>query len=125
MTATPAPSRPGPSSTAFAAMFSVLTFSFVVATLTVGWWGVPAVAAAWAFWVRRGGRSRVAPAGIAAAGAALAWALLLAWTAARGPLVQLARTLGAVVGVPGAVLVVLTLAFSALLAWSAAMLVDG
>ena len=102
----------------------MLLAAFVVGTAIAGWVGVPVIALIWGVVARR--RDMRYPGavavGIAAGGS---WALLLAWTAARGPLFRLASTLGALVGVPGALLVIVTLLFPALLAWSAVTLVQG
>lgn len=89
-------------------------------TWLVGWWGVPLVGVA-AGVVARGTR-RV---GVwTALGAALGWLVLLAADAAIGPaaLARLTSDLGGVFRVPGVVLVLVTLLFAALLAWSAAVL---
>ena len=102
-------------------MIFVLVVSAAMGGLTwvLGWWGV-AVAAAivgFVFSEYGGGGWRVALA------AALAWAVLLAADGAVGPLRMVGTTLAGVMNVPAAVLVVLTLVFPALLAWSAATLV--
>ena len=89
-------------------------------TWALGWWGVPIAAALTVVALRR---TRGAPAA-AAAGAALAWGVLLAVDAAGGRMTALAGELAAVFGAPLPALVVLTLLFPALLAWSAAALVD-
>lgn len=102
----------------------VLTIGFAGATLIVGWWGIPVLAGAWGVWTRGRPPARVRAASASAVSAALAWSLLLAWTAVRGPLPQLVATLGGVLGFPGILLVAATLAFGALLAWSATALVD-
>ncbi len=90
----------------------------VMAVLTwlVGWWAVPLVAAfvGSLVYVREGVAWRMALAG------AVAWALLLIVNATTGRLSVAATTLGGVLRVPGVVLVLITLAFPALLAWSAA-----
>ena len=96
----------------------LLAAAFAIATVVLGWWAVPVVAAAWGL-VRRGLPRSGA---LAAAGAALGWAALLAWTALRGPLGTLAGQLAGIFGVPAAVLPVVALVFAALLAWSAAHL---
>ena len=102
-------------------MIFVLVISAAMGGLTwvLGWWGV-AVAAAivgFVFSEYGGGGWRVALA------AALAWAVLLAADGAMGPFGTLGTTLAGVMKVPAAVLVLLTLIFPALLAWSAATLV--
>ncbi len=96
-----------------------LTLCFGVATWVVGWWGVPVVGLAWGIWSSKNTKPPVAAGLTAATCAVVAWAALLAWIAALGPLPLLARTLGTVAGVPGAVLVAMTLVFAGLLAWSA------
>ena len=51
---------------------------------------------------------------------ALAWGVLLLWGLTRGPVSELAEVLGGVLGLPGAVVVVITLLFPAVLAGAAA-----
>jgi hypothetical protein len=84
----------------------------------VGWWMVPLVAALWG-WLRPAVPRRILS---AAAAAALAWALWLAADVVRGhdPLGVLAEELAAILRVPHAALVLVTLLFPALLGWSAA-----
>lgn len=98
-------------------MMIVPIVAAVMAVLTwlIGWWAVPAVAAfvGSVLHVRDGVAWRMALA------AALAWALLLLVDAAGGRLGVAATTLGGVVRLPAVVLVLITLAFPALLAWSA------
>jgi hypothetical protein len=99
---------------------AVLLMAFVLGTAFLGWWTVPIVAGVWgavATYALRPWRT-------AAAGAALAWALLLVVSGTRGSLLQLAGLLGGIFGLPGFAIVLLTLAFPALLAWSAAGLVS-
>jgi hypothetical protein len=98
---------------------AVLTACFIGATLIAGWWGVPVMGVVWGVWSRKNVRPPVAAGLSAAVCAVVAWAALLMWTAAVGPLPLLVRTLGAVVGVPGLVLLALALVFAGLLAWSA------
>lgn len=90
--------------------------TMAVLTWLVGWWAVPLVAAfaGSALYVRAGVPWRMALA------AAIAWTLLLVVDATTGRLSVAATTLGGVLRVPGVVLVLITLAFPALLAWSAA-----
>jgi hypothetical protein len=101
-------------------MILLLLAMIAVAALTwlIGWWGVllAAVAAGAATHSRRGSAWRIA------LGAALAWALLLLLDARAGALGTLSRALAGVIGVPALVLVLSTLAFPAVLAWSAATL---
>lgn len=95
-----------------------LAVCFAVATAFVGWWSVPVVALVWGAVAARRGNDRVAMS--AAAGAALGWLALLAFDAMRGAVVPLAAALAGIMRLPAPVLVVVTLAFPALLAWGAA-----
>lgn len=99
-------------------MMIVPVVAAVMAVLTwlVGWWAVPVVAAfvGSVLYLRDGVAWRMALA------AALAWALLLIVNVAGGRFGVTATTLGGVLRVPAVVLVLITLAFPALLAWSAA-----
>jgi hypothetical protein len=104
-------------------MIFVLVVGVAMTALTwvLGWWGVLLAAAivGHVFFREGGGGWRVALA------AAASWGVLLAVDAVAGPFGTVARTLGGVMRVPGPALVLLTLAFPALLAWSAATLVAG
>jgi hypothetical protein len=106
-----------------AEMIFVLVVGSAMAALTwlLGWWGVLLAASivGYVFFREGGGGWRVALA------AAVAWGALLAIDAAAGPFGTVARTLAGVLRAPGPVLVLLTLAFPALLAWSAATFVAG
>jgi hypothetical protein len=94
----------------------VAAAAMAVLTWLIGWWAVPLVAAfvGSALHRREGVARRMALA------AAIAWTLLLIVDATRGRLSVAATTLGGVLRVPGVVLVLVTLVFPALLAWSAA-----
>lgn len=94
----------------------IVAAAMAVLTWLIGWWAVPVVAAfvGGVLYLREGIAWRMALA------AAIAWALLLIVNAASGRLGVAAATLGGVLRVPGVVLVLITLAFPALLAWSAA-----
>ena len=92
---------------------------FAVATYALGWWTVPVVAVIWAIASRD-----TKPAPVAALCAAGGWATLLILDAVKGPVDTMATRLGGVMGVPAFVLLLLTLIFPALLAWSAAALVS-
>jgi len=102
-------------------MIFVLVVSAAMAALTwlLGWWGVLLAAAivGFVFHDLGGGGWRVGLSG------ALAWGALLAADALTGPFGVVSTTLGGVMRVPGFVLVLVTLAFPALLAWSAATVV--
>jgi hypothetical protein len=98
--------------------FVVLTLAFAAAT-SLGWWAVPATAALWGALlpsVRR-------PALVAALAAALAWAgwLLVDGISGSGAFGILATRLSILMHLPSVALVVLTLGFAAVLAWSAAV----
>ena len=92
------------------------TVLMMVLTWLIGWWGVPLVAllGGLVHYREGGGGWRIALAG------ALSWGALLAVSAASGSLGAVMATVGGILRVPGVVLVLLTLAFPALLAWSAA-----
>jgi len=95
----------------------LLAVALALATVALGWPGVPLAAAVWGV-MARGSRG----AGAAAAlGGALSWAALLVWDAARGPVPALVTALGASMGVPGWALVMVTLLLPATLAWGAAV----
>lgn len=95
----------------------VLALAMALATLALGWPGVPLTGAAWGA-ISRGARG----AGVAAAlGGALGWGALLMWDAARGPLPALTASLGASLGVPAWAPVLLTLLLPATLGWGAAV----
>jgi hypothetical protein len=101
----------------------VLGVGVAMAALTwlLGWWGVLLAASivGFAFFREGGGGWRVALA------AAAAWGALLGADAVTGPSGTVSRTLAGVLRIPAPALVLLTLAFPALLAWSAASLVAG
>jgi hypothetical protein len=109
---------------------ALLAPAFALATWAFGWWTVPVLAAAWGAARARGTRRPVESAidrgpAEAAAAALVAWGALLAAAAARGPVGALAGGLAELIGAPAAALVVLTLVFPALLAWSAAAAARG
>lgn len=95
---------------------ALLSAAFAAATFTFGWWGVPVIAAAWAVVAR----DIPSAARDAALGGLVGWAALLHFASAHGPVWTLAQQLGGVMKVPSAVLVLVTLLFPALVAWSAA-----
>lgn len=99
-----------------AARTALLAIAFALATWSAGWWSVCVVAAAWP-WIARDARHPVLE---ATAGALLAWAGILAWTAVTGPLGELLRRVGGIFGAPGWALVAGTLVYGILLAWSSA-----
>jgi hypothetical protein len=94
---------------------ALLALSFGIGTWILGWWAVPmfaAVAAVFARSVRQQGLA-------AALAAAVAWAALLGWSAAQGSVWAFAGLAGGAMGVSGAMLILLTLLFPAVLAWAA------
>ena len=95
----------------------VLAVAFAAGTLFVGWWSVPVIALVWGWLVGPARR----PATRAAVAAAIAWMAFLAFDAMRGPAGRLARTLGALMRLPPVALVVVTVLFAVILAWSAAI----
>lgn len=94
----------------------IVAAAMAVLTWLIGWWAVPLVAASVGsvLYLRGGVAWRVALA------ATIAWALLLIVNATGGRLSVAATTVGGVLRMPGVVLVLITLVFPALLAWSAA-----
>ena len=85
-------------------------------TWLLGWWGVVIAAlVAGALLQRRGAAWLVALAAV------VAWGALLAANALGGRFSALAASIGGVLRVPAAMLMVVTLLFGALLAWSAAV----
>ncbi len=99
----------------------LLSAAFVVATLLFGWWGVAVVSVAWGILARESRGAGLA----AAAGALVAWAGLLAWSASAGAVGALAATLGGIMGTPGAAIISLSLVFPAALAWAGARAAAG
>ncbi len=97
----------------------VLTTAMVVLTVLAGWWGVLVVSVAWGLVADRSTR----PARTAALAGVAAWSVLLLWTAARGPVWMLSETLAGILGVPGIVLLILSVTFPGLLALSSVALV--
>ncbi len=88
------------------------------ATWAMGWWAVVPIAAV-AAWFLRDVRGAV---GSITVGAALGWALLLGIDAMGGRLGALTTALAGTLSAPAPAVVFVTLAFPALLAWSAATL---
>lgn len=94
-----------------------LTAAMALGTALTGWWAVPALGFVYGLW--RG--SEAVP--LAASGAAaVGWGALMAVNWFGGPTVALSQLLGAVLGVPGWILPLVTLAFPALLAGTSAAL---
>ncbi|MEX2181945.1 MAG: hypothetical protein WD771_07880 [Gemmatimonadaceae bacterium] len=102
--------------------FSTLAVGVGLATWAFGWMAVPVLAGAWA-WIRRGDPAVPLMAALAAP---LAWGVLLALPGVTGGgTARVAEVVGAAMQVGPFALVVLTLAFPALLAGSVAGVVRG
>jgi hypothetical protein len=97
-----------------AACVGAVTVLTAVATWFAGWWTVPIVALV-------AGLVRCPP-GIVAAGCASGWLALLLIDFAAGSIGRVGGVLAGVMGLPAPALFVVTLAFPALLGWSAASL---
>jgi hypothetical protein len=95
---------------------ALLALSFGIGTWILGWWAVPLFAAGAAI-LARDVRYQAAASAIAAA---VAWGALLVWSAIQGSVWSFASIAGGAMGVSGLSLILLTLAFPAALAWSAA-----
>ena len=89
-------------------------------TWTLGWWGVVVGAAVLGYVYREehGRAWRVALAALEG------WALLMVFDIVSGPLGRVASTLQGVMSIPSPLLLLVTLLFPALLAWSAAAVVS-
>jgi hypothetical protein len=94
-----------------------LADAFAIATFVLGWWAVPLVAAIYAV-ISASQRGSAVISGIAAM---IAWAALLAITAAQGPVGTLAAELGGVLKLSSLAVYAVTIAFPGLLAVSAAV----
>jgi hypothetical protein len=93
---------------------AILALLFAAGTRFLGWWSVPLIAVAYGIATSGG-------AWVAALGAFLAWGGWLGYDAFQGPVGRLAALLGSIFHAPAAVLLIATLAYPMLLAWSAAM----
>ena len=91
--------------------------AIVALTWLLGWWGVVVAALIAGVVLHR----RDGAAWLVALAAALAWAALVAVDAIGGRFSALAASIGGVLHVPAGALLVVTLLFAALLAWSAAV----
>jgi hypothetical protein len=95
----------------------MLTIGMLAATAVCGWWGVGIAALVWGAWA---GRARVV-----AVAAVCAWSGVLVWTAGSGAFGTLITELGQIARAPGWVLVVATVVYPGVLAWSAAVVGRG
>lgn len=101
--------------------FITLTLGVALATYAFGWLAVVVLSGAWAY-IRKDDPAMPLMAGGAGV---LGWALLLLWGSFSGPIGVVAETVGAAMQVGGGSLLVLTLAFPALLAAATAGVVRG
>lgn len=101
----------------------LLALSLLVAggTWFAGWWMVPVLGAAYGAWAAKRRLTLVT----ATLSGVLAWGALLVYDASAGPMGRMLQVTGALFRVPGAALVMLTLAYAGLLAVSAAALARG
>ncbi|MGH7562534.1 MAG: hypothetical protein ACRENB_16120 [Gemmatimonadales bacterium] len=99
--------------------FLLLVAAFAAGTF-VAWWMVPAIAGFWGA-LRPSVPRPAAAAGLAAAVAWTAWLAGNGWMG-RGALSRIGAQLEGLLAVPGPLLLLATIAFGALLAWSAAVL---
>ena len=99
-------------------MVALLATALAVATLTwaFGWWGVVVTALVAGIVLQRRGA-----AWLVALSAIVAWGVLLAADTLGGRFASLATSVAGVLRVPVVALLVVTLLFDALLAWSAAV----
>ena len=97
-------------------VLTIVAAILVAATWVAGWWGVPLVAivASALLATRRG------IAGLTALAAVIAWSVLILVDGASGRFGVLAGVVGATLKLPAGALLMVTLLFAALLAWSAA-----
>jgi hypothetical protein len=110
----------------WAGRVALLALSFGIGTWIVGWWAIPLLAAIAAVLARDVAHQAAA----SAVAAAAAWGALLAWSASQGSVWAFSRLAGGAMGVSGLaggamgvsglLLILMTLAFPAALAWSAA-----
>lgn len=101
---------------ASAARVLVLGVLVVLGTAIAGWWSVALIGALWGLVAAPATR----PALAAAAGAGLAWGMLLGWAALRGPVGRVAELTASVVGASAWVMLAATIAFPMMLAMAAA-----
>jgi hypothetical protein len=101
--------------------FLSLVIGLMLSTWTFGWGAVVVLAAAWA-WIRR--HDPAVPA-LASLAALVSWALLLGMQSLTAPIGRVAEVVGTAMQIGPASLLVLTLAFPALLAGATAGVVRG
>ena len=96
----------------------LLALAIALGTACMGWWVVPAIGALWGLLAPRQSKASLT----ASAAAALAWVGLLVVVAIRGPMLDLADQVGGILAIPGWLFILVTVAFPAILAGSAAEL---
>ena len=101
--------------------FLALLLALTLGTFAFDWYSVPVIAAAFA-WIRRADASVPLLASLAGTSS---WLVLLAVQSLAGPIAIVARVAGDAMQVGATPLIVLTLAFPALLAGSAAGVIRG
>jgi hypothetical protein len=99
----------------------LLGSAFALGTLVLGWWAVPVLGAVWGL---IGPSKKHAPL-LAGVSAGWGWVLLLLWAAWQGPLLTLAHRTAGVMSMGAASLLGITVAFSVVLAWAAAVVAAG
>ncbi len=99
----------------------VLTLLLAAGTWFAGWWFVPLASAAYGAWAANQ-RAAVLTAMFAGA---LAWTALLAYDASVGPMGRLTDVLTGALRFPGSTVVMLTVAYAALLGATAAAFARG
>ncbi|HKS06696.1 MAG TPA: hypothetical protein VJR92_10320 [Gemmatimonadaceae bacterium] len=92
------------------------TLTLIITTVFVGWWTVPVVAFVWTLATPR--RAAVIYAAFAGA---MAWGALLSWMSRTAPIGAVDSLMAQIMDVPQRSIVMLTLAYAALLAGSAAL----
>jgi hypothetical protein len=100
----------------FTLRVALLALSFGIGTLILGWWAIPLLSLIAAI-LARGVRYQALASAVAGAAA---WGALLVWNAIQGDVWSFASIAGGTMAVSGLLLVLMTLAFPAALAWSAA-----
>ena len=97
-------------------VLTIVAAILVAATWVAGWWGVPLVAIVTGALLA----TRRGIAGLTALAAVIAWSVLILVDGASGRFGALAGVVGATLKLPAGALLMVTLLFAALLAWSAA-----
>ena len=99
----------------------LLGSAFALGTLVLGWWAIPVLGAVWGL---IGPNKKRAPV-LSGISAGWGWVLLLLWTAWQGPLLTLAHRTAGVMGMGTVSILGITVAFSVVLAWAAAVVAAG